>query len=193
MSAEESGFDRGTHRPTTKLEIDGRLAALVGLPLCYANRAVDMATFGFGRLIEREGRRGREEVAEYRLHIQETWRITRDGTGAARLRRLALPAARLLHRLSGLRGARRAPEPAGRPPRRLVAHGPAGHTVRETHGTSAGDLTIVFADGCVLETFVNQASATDDDERDSESWRLLPPSMTGEEPHFVVTARGIER
>lgn len=73
-----------------------------------------------------------------------------------------------------------------------VVHAPEAHTVREAHGMNAGDLTIVFADGCVLETFVNQASASDDDERDSEFWRLLPPSVTGDEPHFVVTARGIE-
>ncbi|HEV8488538.1 MAG TPA: hypothetical protein VGQ58_01980 [Candidatus Limnocylindrales bacterium] len=40
---------------------------------------MDMATFGFGRLIERESRRGQALVPEYRLHIQETWRITKDG------------------------------------------------------------------------------------------------------------------
>ena len=60
-----------------KHEIESRLAAIVGLPLCDASRAADMATFGFGRMIDREGRRGRIQVPEYRLHIQETWRIAR--------------------------------------------------------------------------------------------------------------------
>ena len=62
----------------------------------------------------------------------------------------------------------------------------AAHIVREARGTNAGDLTIEFADGCVLETFVNMSSvrATGHD----EFWRLLPPSV--EAPHFVVTARG---
>jgi hypothetical protein len=60
-----------------KRQIDERLAALVSLPVSTAGRAVDMAMFGFGRLVEREGRRGLVGVAEFGLHIQETWRVTR--------------------------------------------------------------------------------------------------------------------
>jgi hypothetical protein len=62
--------------------------------------------------------------------------------------------------------------------------------VREARGTNAGDLSIAFADGCVLETFANQSSVGDDG--DDEFWRLLPPPITGDEPHFVVTARGVQ-
>ena len=56
--------------------------------------------------------------------------------------------------------------------------------MREARGTQAGDLTIVFEDGCVLETFVNQSSLGGDE--DDEFWRL----STGDEPHFVVSAAG---
>jgi hypothetical protein len=50
----------------------------------------------------------------------------------------------------------------------------------------------VFADGCILETFVNHASQGEDGH--DEFWRLLPPRSTGDElPHFVVTARGIHQ
>jgi hypothetical protein len=146
-----------------------------------------MATFGFGRLIERQGRRGHVDVPEYRLHIQETWRITRDGAVLLGYGDWHYPP----------RGSTVAymdfvvgDEPRNRQDDLRddwVAHGAAAHTVREARGTHAGDLAIVFADGCVLETFVNQSSLGGDG--DDESWRLLPPQVTGDEPHFVVSAR----
>ena len=61
----------------------------------------------------------------------------------------------------------------------------------EASGTDAGDLAISFADGCQLATFVNQASRGGNG--DDEFWRLLPPPVTGDEPHFVISARGVER
>jgi hypothetical protein len=149
-----------------------------------------MATFGFGRLMERESRRGRVEVAEYRLHIQETWRISRDGAVLLGYGDWHYPSSDSAityadfverdeprNRQDDLRDA-------------WAAHGPAAHTVREARGTNAGDLSIAFADGCVLETFANQSSLGDNG--DDEFWRLLPPPIIGDEPHFVVTARGVQ-
>ena len=63
----------------SKTQIEEQLSRLVRLRLCHASRAVDMGIFGFGRLIERHGRRGLVHVPEYRLHVQATWRITNRG------------------------------------------------------------------------------------------------------------------
>jgi hypothetical protein len=71
-----------------------------------------------------------------------------------------------------------------------VAHGASARTVVEARGTAAGDRAIVFADDCVLETFVNQANLGGNG--DNEFWRLLPPPRTEEERDVVVTARGVE-
>jgi hypothetical protein len=47
--------------------------------LCKATRAVDVAIFGFGRLLDIDGRHGRIKIPEYRLHLQVVWRIVRGG------------------------------------------------------------------------------------------------------------------
>jgi hypothetical protein len=174
-----------------KDEIAARLAAIVGLPLCDASRAVDMATFGFGRMIERVGRSGQIQLPEYRLHIQETWRITRDDEVLLGYGDWHYPP-----RGSSVSYAEFVEQDAPRNRRDDLiddwqAHGSDAHVVREARGTNAGDLAIMFADGCVLQTFVNQASRGGDG--DDEFWRLLPPSFTGDEPHFVVSARGVGR
>ena len=68
-------------------------------------------------------------------------------------------------------------------------HDGADHHVAEASGSELGDLRIAFADGCVLETFVSQASTGDAD----EIWRLLPPRSTSVgEPHFVVRVAAIQ-
>jgi hypothetical protein len=172
-----------------KEKIEEQLAALIGLPLSDGGRVLDMPTFGFGRLIERQGRRGPAQVAEYRLHILETWRITNASEVLLGYADWHYPprGSTVAHddfvewdedrnRQDDLR-------------EDWIAHGPAAHTVVECRGTEAGDLSISFADGCLLETFVNQA--THGENGDDEFWRLLPPP-TDDEPHFVITARGIQ-
>jgi hypothetical protein len=149
-----------------------------------------MAIFGFGDLIERDGHRGRVQVAQYRLHIQETWRVT---TGGAVL--LGYGDWHFPPRGSAVsyRDFVEADEPRTMQDDLRddwVSHGAAAHSVVEASGTDAGDLDITFADGCRLETFVNQASAGETDE--VELWRLLPPPVDGDVAHFVVTGHGIE-
>jgi hypothetical protein len=149
-----------------------------------------MATFGFGRLIDKQGRRGPVQVPEYRLHIQETWRITRAGAVLLGYGDWHYPP----------RGSTVAYHDfaEGDEPRNQqddlrddwIGHGAAAHTVVDAHGANTGDLSISFADGCILDTFVNQASRGENGE--DEFWRLLPPPATGDEPHFVITARGVE-
>jgi hypothetical protein len=147
-----------------------------------------MATFGFGRLIERESPRGRRVVPDYRLHIQSPWRIVRDGTMLVGYGDWRYPP-------SGSAAAHLDFNPSDEPRNRRddlvdewVAHSADPHEVAEIHGTTMGDLAMTFDDGCRLETFADQA--TSDDGHD-EYWRLLPPPVGGDEPHFVVTAHGI--
>jgi hypothetical protein len=181
-----------THRECRiKDEIEREVGVLVGLPLRYASRAVDMGTFGFGSVTDQIRRGEPIKVADYRLHIQEIWRIVRDGVILVGYGDYFYPPRdSTIARVDFI--ARDAPRT-----RRddLIeewsAHDAPGHVVREVNGTAAGDLAIVFRDGCRLETFV--CSATTDLDGSDEFWRLIPPRLTGDEPHFVVTAHGIER
>ena len=161
------------------------------MPFCYASRAVDMATFGFGSMADQVRRGQPIKVADYGLHIQEIWRIVRDGVILVGYGDYFYPP----------RGSTVAREDfvardAARTRRddlidEWSAHDSDGHVVREVHGTEAGDLAIDFRDGCTLETFA--CSATIDTDGSDEFWRLISPRVTGDEPHFVVTAHGIER
>ena len=57
--------------------IERALSAVIGLPLRYAARAGNMATFGFGdeHEVPDELRGGTKTVATYRLHVQCASRI----------------------------------------------------------------------------------------------------------------------
>jgi hypothetical protein len=163
----------------------------VGLPLAYASRAVDMGTFGFGNETEQLLGGKPTKVADYRLHIQEIWRIVRDGVILVGYGDYFYPP-----RDSTVAREDFVARDAERTRRDDLiddwsAHDTASHVVREVHGTIAGDLAITFHDGCMLETFA--CSATTDLDGSDEFWRLIPPRLTGDEPHFVVTAHGIER
>lgn len=172
-----------------KQQIDERLAVLVGLPLFVATRAADMATFGFGRLIEREDR-GLAHAAEFGLHIQETWRVTRAGKVLFGYGDWHYPPrnSTVAYEEFVERGEVRNRQDDLRD--EWMAHGPEAHTVLEAVGSGAGDLAISFADGCTVETFVNQATSVTNG--DDEFWRLIgPTSGSADGVHFVVTARGL--
>ena len=172
-------------------EIEHELGVLIGLPLAYASRAVDMATFGFGAGIELDDRGDPVKVADYRLHIQEIWRIVRDGAIVVGYGDYFYPP-----RGSGVAREDFVARDAPRTRRDDLlddwsVHDAIDHVVREVHATDAGDLALTFRDGCTLETFA--CSATTDVDGSDEFWRLIPPRVTGDEPQFVVTAHGIER
>jgi hypothetical protein len=174
-----------------KDEIERELGVLVGLPLAYASRVVDMGTFGFGAESIQVQRGQPVRVADYRLHIQEIWRIVRDGAIVLGYADYFYPP-----RDSTVRREDFVARVAPRTRRDDLidawsTHTAPGHIVREVRGTDAGDLAIVFEDGCTLETFAS--SATTDEDGSDEFWRLIPPRVTGFEPQFVVTAHGIER
>lgn len=173
---------------TSRTDIDEHLAVLVGLPLAEAGRAVDMATFGFRPVSQRIDRRGPVQVGDIVLHIQETWRIRNGPTvllgygdwhyppdGAPVAYEEFVERDAESNRQDDLRG-------------RWLDHGREAHLVVSAQGRDTGDLEITLADGCVIETFVNQASVGDDD----ELWRLFETGEGAGGQHFVVTAHGIE-
>ncbi len=150
-----------------------------------------MGTFGFGTETVQVQRGEPIRVADYRLHIQEIWRIVRDGSILVGYADYFYPP-----RDSAVRREDFVARVAARTRRDDLiddwsTHTAPGHIVREVRGTGAGDLAIVFEDGCTLETFAS--SATTDTDGTDEFWRLIPPRVTGFEPQFVVTAHGIER
>lgn len=174
-----------------KDQIENELAVLIGLSLRYASRAVDMGTFGFGNENDDVFRGKPRKVPEYRLHIQEIWRIVRDETILVGYGDYFYPP-----RGSTVARADFVARDADRTRRddlidEWFAHESTGHIVRDARGTNAGDLAIAFGDGCTLETFA--CSVTTVEDGSDEFWRLIPPRITGDEPHFVVTAHGIER
>lgn len=62
-----------------KIKIENVLSCLVGLPLESAGRAANIVWFGFGDLLTIKNRKGTErKVAEFALHVQCSWRITKE-------------------------------------------------------------------------------------------------------------------
>jgi hypothetical protein len=148
-----------------------------------------MATFGFGRLVDHEGRNGPVKVPEYRPHIQETWRITNGESILLGRRDWQYPPrnSTVAHRDFREEDEARNLQDDLRDD--WLAHGAEAHVVDQTRGFETGDIRISFVDGCMLETFTSQVAHGEDGE--DEFWRLLPPeSVDGHAPHFVVTARG---
>ena len=172
-----------------KREIEAALGVLVGQPVSDIGRAVDMLTVGFGPLVETTNRRGeRHLISDHYLHIQETWRITRADAVVVGYADWHYPPAGsdvgydAFDEASSYRTRQTDLVEAWR------EHDGADHVVAAVAGSEAGDLRISFADGCLLETFVNQASIGEAD----ELWRLLPPRSTARGgPHFVVSVGGI--
>jgi hypothetical protein len=170
-----------------KEEIEHRLGDLVGLPLIYSRRAVDMEMFGFGHFVERETRRSvRIRVAENRLHVQCQWRIVRDRQVLVGYGDWRWPPSGSDVDLFDFDAA---DAPLNRRDELVdgfLQHGATAHQVQGLSSAPTGDLAIDFADGCRLEVFANYATQ---DPGSDEYWRFLPPGEG--EDHFVVTSRGI--
>ena len=150
-----------------------------------------MGTFGFGNETEQVRRGKTSTVADYRLHIQEIWRIVRDGVILVGYGDYFYPP-----RGSDLAREDFVARDAPRTRRDDLIDDWFATTRRITSSARSaerppGDLAITFRDACTLETFA--CSATTDHDGSDEFWRLGPPWVTGDERHFAVTAHGIER
>jgi hypothetical protein len=170
----------------SKEAIEEALRPIVGLPVNFWSRVLDMADIGFGRTVTRQTRRGPQEKSEYALHIQCDWRVVRDGrvlVGYVDFHRPPL----------GFEGSEDDFKPRDAKRNRqddlieaVLAHHEGPHIVQTVEGSSTGDLKVWFDDHCLLETFVWSAQIDGDPD---EHWRFFE---TGADRHFVVVGGGIQ-
>ena len=166
--------------------VEGAVLPLIGKALWACGRAADMATFAFGQRKKIPDRRGGlREVGEYALHVQCPWRITRDELFVVGSRDLYYPADYhdIHEEVPSEFDWNRAPSRRDKLLTSLFENGSREFVVQGIEVRAAGFLHIVLADGLYLDVLP-------DDSLDHEHWRLFRPGA--DEPHFVVTGRGIE-
>jgi hypothetical protein len=169
-----------------KDQIEKATAVLIGKTVWQCTRAADMACFDFGeRRTVPSFRGGTKEVGEYALHVECAWRV-RHGEEIVVARRDLYYPADYQH------------ESGDNPPsfdwdkdpnrleklfRLFFENGARSFMVLGARAAEAGGLNLALCDGFYLELFPDYSFG-------DEYWRLFRPSA--EEPHFVVTGRGIE-
>ena len=166
-----------------KKEIEQALSILIGQPLISANRALDLEMFDFGQKHQILTRQGKEkEVGEFTIHIQCTWRITRQTRilVASKDRWYpgdeskdipddfdwSLPGNRLDKRISAFFQNIREP---------LL--------VKSVRADKVGGFTLRFVNSFMLEVFPDNSS-------NDEYWRFFQLSRNTK--HFVVAGSGIQ-
>ncbi|MFI5104335.1 MAG: hypothetical protein ACHP79_05365 [Terriglobales bacterium] len=170
-----------------KERIEHAVAPLVGMPLWDSGRAADLEWFIFGEHRTIKDFRGEpREVGEYSLHVQCAWRITQGGRVLVGSRDLYYPAGyrdqtqEIPRNFNwDVQGGNRRDELIAA----LFEHGGKQYRVTGFQAGAAGAITFALENDMALEIFP-------DDALPGEHWRLF---RTGEDdPHFVVTGRGIE-
>jgi len=167
-------------------QIESAAAALIGKALWTSRRAADMATFQFGErknvvdYFERPS-----DVGEYALHVQCAWRIVRAEEVVVGSRDLYYPAEHenADEQLPTDFDWDRDPNRRDKLLRSLFEDWTRELVVQSVEAGVAGSLRILFSDNLALEIFP-------DDSLNHERWRLFRPEV--DEPHFVVTARGVQ-
>jgi hypothetical protein len=169
-----------------KAGIEKATAVLVGKALWECTRAADLASFALGERREVPcSRGGTRTVGEFALHVQCAWRITREDQVLVGSHDLYYPAD------YGDEGREIPPDfDWDRDPNRrdkllrlLFEDGKRLFVVEAVEVGTAGSLHIALGDGFCLDVFP-------DDSLNDERWRLFRPGFV--EPHFVVTAHGLE-
>jgi len=169
-----------------RAQIESAAGVLIGKPLWTCRRAADMATFQFGERKKVADFYGRpSEVGEYALHVQCAWRIVRAEEVVVGSRDLYYPAE---YENEGEKFPPdfdwgRDPNRRDRLVRSLFQDGRREFVVERVEASAAGGLRILLSDGLFLDVFP-------DDSLKHERWRLFRPEV--DEPHFVVTAGGVE-
>jgi hypothetical protein len=167
-----------------KKQVQHALEVLVGQPLWSSGRAADLEWFQFGPRRTVTGARGTtKEVGEYALHVQCACRIRQGDKMIVGARDLYYPPEENdspvqdfdWQVLGGNRRDARIQE--------LLQNETRQFLVREVQAGEAGSFTLILDDAYALDVFP-------DDSLSGEHWRIFKPSA--EEPHFVVTGKGIE-
>ena len=170
-----------------RAEIESAAHVLVGKTLWTCRRAADMATFQFGvrtNVVDFYGRPS--QVGEFALHVQCAWRVVGDDE-------VVLVGSQDLYYPAEYEDVDkvvpedfdwvRDPNRRDRLLRELFDEGGREFVVRSVEAGGAGSVRILMSEGLALELFPN-------DSLPGERWRLFRPGV--DEPHFVVTGRGIE-
>jgi hypothetical protein len=169
-------------REATKSKLD----KLVGLNLRYAGRASNLFWLGFGEkiLVTRRGKK--EEVAEYALHIQCSWRIAKGYKIIVGSQDFYSPRTGLEneneHFEWNIQGNNRFDERIESFIKDINEH----TIVERVDSDEVGGLKIFLSQGYLLEVFPN----TSEDDEYSEFWRLF--NRKEGSPHFVVTGNGVK-
>ncbi|MDC7722602.1 hypothetical protein [Priestia megaterium] len=167
-------------REATKSKLD----KLVGLNLRYAGRASNLFWLGFGEKILVTRREKKEEVAEYALHIQCSWRIAKGYKIVVGSRDFYSPRTGLEneneHFEWDIQGNNRFDERI----ESLIKDINEQMIVERVESDEVGGLKIFLSQGYLLEVFPD----TSEDDEYSEFWRLF--NRKEDSPHFVVTGNG---
>jgi hypothetical protein len=168
-----------------KKQVRRALDVLIGQPLWSSGRAADLEWFQFGQRKAVNGARGdTKEVGQYALHVQCAWRIRHGDQVVIGSRDLYYPPEESDAPMEDfdwdVQGANRRDKRIAA----LFQNDTRHFLVREVEVGEAGAFTIILNDEYALDVF------PDDSFRD-EHWRIFKPSA--EEPHFVVTGKGLER
>lgn len=166
--------------------IRSQIGKLIGLNLRYAGRASNLFWLGFGEMISVTRRGKTEELAEYAIDIQCSWRITKDNKILVGSRDFYSPR-------SGwnvenddfdwdVQGNNRFDEQI----ESFIENAKEHVAVERIEPDEVGGLKIFLSQGYLLEVFPD----TSEDDEYSEFWRFF--NRRENSPHFVVTGNGIE-
>lgn len=163
------------------------ISALEGRHAWDRTRAADMEMFQFGDRVTHEFRGEVRTVGEWALHLIGGWRIVTGGRVLVGRRDFWIPA-------RGVSDDGFNPSSVGVSRRdelmeEFVNHGESVHRAESATLSESGDLRLVFADGCVLETLTDLGFVEPADDETSECWRLFQPAT--ELPHLVVRPGGV--
>jgi len=167
-----------------KTQVQEALSVLIGQPLWSSGRAADLEWFQFGpRKTVQDSRGDKREVGEYALHVQCAWRIRQGNQIVVASRDLYSPPEESDDRPDNFNW----DVQGGNRRDKRIAELFLGETrqfmVQKVEVGAAGSFTIGLEDAYALDVFP-------DDSLSGEHWRIFKPYA--DEPHFVVTGKGVE-
>ncbi|MDC7722793.1 hypothetical protein [Priestia megaterium] len=166
--------------------IRSQIGKLIGLNLQYAGRASNLFWLGFGELISVTRRGKTEELAEYALDIQCSWRIIKDNKILVGSRDFYSPRTGWNQENDDfdwdVQGNNRFDERI----ESFIENTKEHVAVERVEPDEVGGLKIFLSQGYLLEVFPD----TSEDDEYSEFWRFF--NRRENSPHFVVTGNGTE-
>ena len=169
----------------TRKRIEQATTPLLGKVLWKCSRAADLAAFHFGaRRDVTDSRSKIVQVGEYALHVQCAWRIARRDKVIVGNGDLYYPRDLTVEDSPPNFDWDKGPNRRDELFRLLFEDGRRQFVVRKIDVGSASCLQITMDDELSLDVLPND-SLTD------EYWRLFKPSS--DDPHFVVSGRGIHQ